>query len=115
MAINTSMTDQIEDVRRQQRAYKTAQSRQASTIHSYSKDVSVSVSAGSSVAIWMDGNPDTMMASCYLPNISATSLLGVYIRPVYNGNCGFRIYSYANALNTVARVVANQEISLHVE
>lgn len=100
-----------------QREYKTAQSRLASSIQTHTASVSVNVPSGGSATVWINGNPETMIASCYLTNASGVQLLQVYARPVYDGSrCGYRIWNYlGRAPNPLqVQVKANQEITLSV-
>ena len=100
-----------------QREYKTAQSRLASSIKTHTATASVNVPSGGSATVWINGNPETMIASCYLTNVSGVQLLQVYVRPVYDGNrCGYRIWNYlGKAPNPlIVQVKANQEITLSV-
>lgn len=100
-----------------QREYKTAQSRLATSIQSHTASISISVPSGGNSTVWINGNPETMIASCYLTNASNMHLQQVYARPVYDGSrCGYRIWNYLGKAPSPlqVQVKANQEITLDV-
>ena len=107
---------EVRRLERWQREYKTAQRRLASSMKTFSASINVSVPSGGSTTVWINGNPDTLIASCYLSNASEGQLLQVYARPVYDGSrCGFRIWNYLGRAPSPLQVTvkANQEISLN--
>ena len=108
--------DEAKRLEQWQREYKTAQSRLATSIQSHTASISVTVPSGGYSTVWINGNPETMIASCYLTNASNMQLQQVYARPVYDGSrCGYRIWNYlGKAPNPLqVQVKANQEITLN--
>lgn len=107
--------DKTKQLEQWQREYKTAQSRLASSIQTHTASISVNVPSGGYTTVWINGNPETMIASCYLTNASGVQLLRVYARPVYDGSrCGYRIWNYLGRAPSPlqVQVKANQEITL---
>lgn len=117
---NNKFSDSIKQLQQWQREYKTAQSRLASSLKVYEASISVTVQSGGHTNVWMNANPETVLATCLLPSVDIAQMFGVYIRPIYDsgggGRCGFAIYNYyGNAPSPLeVKVQANQEISLSV-
>lgn len=108
--------DEAKRLEQWQREYKTAQSRLATSIQSHTASISITVPSGGCSTVWINGNPETMIASCYLTNASNMQLQQVYARPIYDGSrCGYRIWNYLGRVPNPlqVQVKANQEITLN--